>query len=548
MSLPSTFFYPYRAFLLLGIFVLTASTAIAQERGEPDPCSGGTLYYVALPDTVTNRQDARFAANYPEEFFLYIYSPVDQQVRIGRSTGSPILKNIVAGDILEFDTREVAVPLISVRNSPQTNVLKIESESSVIIYAYMATRFGCAAFTPIPVGAWGKEYYAATWEGRFVRNIIPGGELQFNARTKVPAPAEILVIAAYDNTEVVITPTDSLASCAACRRVILNGGEAYLVQSVVDTGREMYDAQPDIAGTSIVADKPVGVVSGNTRTWHEPFDEGFLGANSFKDMVAEWLTPVEQHGKEFVFTPTWDIVAQRPDAQPVRDREYVRIYATTDELTYIEDSSSSDLLGIALSSGAFRHDVLHDLTNGLSYRSTEPAQAFQSPRPVGKFDGAPLGGGAGNIPGASYKSWGTYMVEMTPREQWTSFAPFKAPSYPSSMKHYINVVAERGDSGRISYRWGNTESRPFPFDHGTIRSGERTFVWGTMAVDPGLNYVIEGKEGARFGGFVYGTWTGYELHRPGGAEREEESKGRSTTSGHPSPSRESRPGSRPGLH
>ncbi|MCB0711447.1 MAG: T9SS type A sorting domain-containing protein [Ignavibacteriae bacterium] len=495
----------------------------------PEECIGGTLYYITYPDTVTNAQDARYADTRRSEFFLYIYSPVDQQIKIGRANGVSIARNIAAGDILEFDTREVAVPLISVRNSPQSNVLKVESESSIVVYAYMATPFGCAAFTPIPVESWGTKYFAATWPGEYVQDVRPAGENNFDATVKVPAPAEIVVIAAYDNTQLRIHPTASLAACANCQTVTLDRGEAYLVQSYVDTATSV-EVKGDIAGTSISANKPIGVITANTRGWREPLGET-LGANSFKDMSAEWLAPIGQHGTEFIFTPTWDDVRQRLNTSPMRTSEYVRIFPTTPEATDVSITADgrTDVIATGVKGGGFADERLEKLEQAIFYSTSHPAQAFQSPRPVTKFNGTT---GSGSFIGASYKAWGTYAVEMTPREQWTSFAPIKAPSYPSGMKHYVNLITDSASQFKVYYRSGAAVRQLFPFSRGYIRTPFGTFVWGVIILNPGVNYTLEGDDGARFGGFVYGSLAGYELYRPGGAKDGDE-KGNSASSAHP---------------
>ncbi|MGE3800249.1 MAG: hypothetical protein AB7H80_04450 [Candidatus Kapaibacterium sp.] len=532
--------------LFTTIFLVGHLELQGQGNSDLDPCSGGTLYYVAFPDTVRNAQDSRFADRRRSDLLLFIYSPVNQQVEISYANDTSVTKNVAAGEFLEFNASEfnlpkiVRLPFVTRRNSPQSTLLKVESESPVVIYAYMATPFGCAAFTPMPVESWGTEYYAATWEATYVRDIQPAGENNFDASTIIPAPAQILVIAAYDETEVRITPTDSLASCDSCKSVRLNKGEAYLVQSFVQIDDKKYDidVQPDIAGTSISANKPIGVVTGNTRVWHERFTESFLGGNPYKDFVAEWLAPVEQHGKEFVFLPTWDQLRQSRNANPVRQNEYVRIYATTNELTdlngYSGDDDSIDAPkpedGVMLKGGAYWHAGLSDLTRGVYYRTTAPAQAYQSPRPVSMYNGTT---GSGSFIGAQYKAWGTYMVEMVPREQWVTFAPVVAPSYPANMDHYITLIADSADQSSIYYRPAGGQPLLFPLTEGKIRGSGRTFVWGSLKIDPGKQYSIEGRGGAKFGGYVFGSLEGLELYRPG-VTKKKETKGESIQNLHPS--------------
>ena len=522
-TLPTSFGRFVIGLLSLLCFALFSTQVSAQEVSLEE-CAGGTLFFVAYPDTVTNAQDYRYRDIRQGKFFLYIYSPVDQEITISRTNGGSVTKKVIGGEVLEFDTEEenVGVPLVSIRNSLQRNVLKVESKKSpIVVYAYMATRFGCAAFTPIPVESWGREYFSATWEADFVRDIHPAGESTFDASTKVPAPAEILVIAAFDNTEVTINPTGLLASCANCRTFTLNAGEAYLVQSYVDTNAGV-ENQADIAGSFITATKRIGVVSGNTRLWHEDFPQSTLGANSYKDLVAEWLAPTEQHGTKFVFMPTWDDRRQRPNADPFRTEEYVRVYATSNNQTKIRWYNSLGKFVPAQSTdienGKFSHEQLGELSNAIPYETSKPGQAYQSPRPVIKFHGT-TSNWAGD--GGEFDSWGTYMVEMVPREQWISFSAFKAPPYPSSMKHYLNVVTDTNDKFNIFYRQGGSnQSEIFLFNQQKIPG--TSLIWGQKEINAGKDYIIEAKNEARFGGFVYGSYKGYELYRPGGTKKDDD--------------------------
>ena len=74
-------------------------------------------------------------------------------------------------------------------------------------------------------------------------------------------------------------------------RYSLTQAESYQIASDVDTAREEWEVgYADIAGTRVVADKPIGVVSANTRTRVEEAPFLMLAGNSVKDLMAEWMT------------------------------------------------------------------------------------------------------------------------------------------------------------------------------------------------------------------------------------------------------------------
>ena len=503
--------------LLIGLLSWGAGAAYAQSP-ELDECLGGTLYYVAFPDTTTNVQDARFPDNEPETFMLMIYSPVDQNVKIGRPNGASISVALTGGKVEEFDTKDVSVPLVTSINEPVANrVLKVESSSPVVLYAYLSSTFGTAGYTPLPVEAWGTEYYAAMWPPDKVRNIYPAGEDNFDASERVAAPAEILILASQDNTKVTISPTGGLAACQNCQTVTLQRGEAYQVQSFVDL--DDVENQEDIAGSYIFATKPIGVVSGNTRSSVDLIATPMLAGNSPKDLMAEWLTPTYLHGTSFAFTPTLDEVRQRPNVDEFRRSESVRLLPSETGTNFTVSDTTGlgrppTSAGPRVDPGQFVDLHLTDLTYGRLYQSDEPSQAFHAINSVAAFNGTT---GSGNRIGASYRAWGSAMVEMVPRERWGSFAPFRVPSIPSGTRDYLMVITDTLHRTDIFLSQRNGPRIMVPFSHEIPGTD---LVWTYLDVNSGVTYTLFGENNARFTGHLYGVEVGYEIWRPGSALEE----------------------------
>lgn len=527
--------------LLLLLFALPAAFPgfASAQSGNEESCAGGTLYYIAFPDTTTNTWDSRFPATLLKTnttaFVLYIYSPVDQTIEVQSTGGASERIELAGGEIYEFDTKDIGVPLVTTINRPQSNVLALRAQYPVIVYAYMLTAFGTEAFTPIAVEYWGKEHFAASWPAQRVNDVFPNGEFNYRAVAK-DAEAELLVIAAYDSTVVEIETDTRLRDCAGCKTVTLKAGEAYLIQTPGDTLEEARNA-PDLAGTYIRSSKPIGLISGNTRLMHNAGVRPSLAENSFKNMAIEWIPPVEQHGTEFVFTPTWDDRRQRDglELEEARDVEVVRIYGTAvnadgegipTEVTW-RDSLGQDYAAvtpIVIARDTQRLPFTHEKIGvpvARRFKTSEPAMAFSSPNSVVKFNGTTTWGA--NYVGASYLSWSTFMVELVPREQWTSFAPVRAPSLPSSMLHYLNLVADSAQQFNVFYRQGNSPRQLFPFNRGAVPGTD--LVWGSIPLNKGVDYFIEGENGARFTGHAYGSYRGQEQYRPG-TNRRKDSEGK----------------------
>ncbi|HVZ39690.1 MAG TPA: choice-of-anchor D domain-containing protein, partial [Candidatus Kapabacteria bacterium] len=107
------------------------------------------------------------------------------------------------------------------------------------------------------------------------------------------------------------------------------------------------------------------------------------------------------------------------------------------------------------------------------------------------------------------------MVEMTPREQWTSFAPYYAPTNPGNMQHYIDVVTDTVSAKNIVRENGTA----FPL---TRKIPGTDLIWGSMAVSPGETHWLQGRNGARFAGTVYGLMQGEEAYRPSATRKKDD--------------------------
>lgn len=200
----------------------------------------------------------------------------------------------------------------------------------------------------------------------------------------------------------------------------LQAGEAYQVQSMVDTDPTAGE-QDDLAGTRIIANKRIAVISGNPRVMHNSGVRPSLGENAFKNSAIEWLPPVEQHGTEFVFLPTWDDRRQREglDLEESRDAELVRIFGTTSGNTDVSWTNAVGTNVPATKTPIKQREFTHEkigVAQPRVYHTSQPSMGMQSPHAVVKFNGTTTWGA--NYVGASYGAWSTYMVEMVAREQW----------------------------------------------------------------------------------------------------------------------------------
>jgi len=508
--------------LLASVVASAACLALAPLHAQlptPDPLVFGSRYVIAFPEIATNAIDKRFPSPLTDRYFLYIYS-VDNgnHVTITPKSGSGRIEvDLQAG---HFSTVELTDQgPVAEFDRPSNNTFLVTSARPIVVYCYMATRFGGEAWTPIPVEAWGREYYAAALPGKQLTNTYSSGiEGSPGTGDISPAPSEILVLAAYDGTHVTIAPNGTLRDDPVVKDVVLMAGQAYQVRSFVDTTKAGITAQPDLGGSRVTADKPIAIISGNTRT--QVVDSlGGITRNTYKNMLIEWPSPVEQQGDEFVFLPTLDDRAPDSPAQAsspaARSSEFVRIYGTSADTTigsfWNQSIKKQDTFRVTRQK--FKEIRVNRLGQGIAFRTNRPAYAVMHSAGVALYHDTSAY--PGQKKGISYNTWSPYMVELVPREQWVSFAPFIAPLYPPSVDHYIDVVADSADIGRVFIEEGSSgqeNETPFVFNRGAIPGTD--LVWGTQQIFAGTDYYLRGADSTvRFHGHVYGVRTGYEILR-----------------------------------
>ncbi len=511
---------------LMAFFALAfvfPSVLQAQELPEDaiTECQGGLKYILAYPDTTMNTFDARFAPTIADKFQVFVYSAIDNnRVKFGPGNGASSTKTLKAGRFEIIDIKGNAV--VTESGVPSFTTFGLEADYPVTVYCYFGTKFGGEAWTPIPVESWGNEYYAAAHPGEVIGDIQPGGEFNYQ-KTNKAAPAEILIIAAFDDTRVTIYPNGQLDNYPQTVNIDLKAYQAYQVQSYVDTLTSNIGApQPDLGGSWITSNKPIGVISGLTRGAVIPLDGG-LAQNSFKNSSFEWMPPKDQFGTEFVYMPTWD--AHRPSGDKLdekRQAEYIRIHGAAEgyqTLGQHTDGTAGSKIGFKVpirgrDEGLNFFQLRQGVPVPIHFKTDSSALAMMTSTAVVKFNGTQIYWGS--YIGASYQALASpYMVELTPREQWINFAPFYAPSHPNNMNHYINVVTDTASASKVFYKMGNAGAeQQFVMNRGKIPGTD--LIWGNMQLVPGNDYYLRGREeSSKFYGFVYGEWEGYELYRPG---------------------------------
>jgi hypothetical protein len=490
----------------LVVIVATACGVVSTARAqvgdlEELEMSGGRRYVIAFPDTTRNRIDERFPnRTFSDRAQLFLYASKHSTATITgpgfeRTVAVPS-NHFVVIDL--FDTAYPGTrPIVDEHCRVVDNTYHIVATQPIVVYQFLLTAFGAEAWTALPVESWGREYYAAAFPGETVSEI----DIEDTARwasTRRGAPAEIVVVAAYDSTDVVIEPTGSVDAACPLNHVTLMAGEAYSIESVVDTSvASPPGAQSDLAGTRITASRPIGVISGNTRAQLRPVD-GFVTQNAYKNMQIEWLVPVEYHGVEHVYLPMLDSLRPgsiRSDEAAVQPRvtDIVRIYGTRAGRTGVSYRAADSVIALDSVERDGFVQVTHAPDIARVYTASQPVQATVSSTVYPRFAAVTWPGAT-----AQFDALGGAMATMVPRERWGAFAPFIAPSSPGGMVHRVNVATDTAHMDDIILMSGAR----FPFTH---RIDGTDLVWGMMVLTPGIEYWLQGRDGATFAGHVYGA-------------------------------------------
>ncbi len=224
---------------------------------------------------------------------IFITSSKDANVEISFGNLQPPTKvKVPSNQVVDLD-----VPITFENTESEVirkSLIEINSDVPISVYCFSSIPRSTDSYTAIPVANWGKEY-----------RIVSIANDQYNKVTLdsikdlTPRSSEFMVMAAYDGTEVLITPkslTRKIKQVDQSYMVVLNKGESYLVQSWQYTR-----GQGDLSGSIIKANKPIGVLSGHVRT---ALLQGFVEQPpDSKDHLIEMLPPMESWGKNYITTP-----------------------------------------------------------------------------------------------------------------------------------------------------------------------------------------------------------------------------------------------------
>jgi hypothetical protein len=167
----------------------------------------------------------------------------------------------------------------------QSPTFHITSEKDIAVYALNSANFSSEAFLVYPTDVLNKQYMVMSYNSD-------------ENHDGNPTPSQFAIIAAYDNTNVIIVPSSATSRTGLDTiKVTLSEGDAYLVQSKLNS----IEKDLDLTGSQIFSDKPISVFGGHQRATL-PHDVE-IGARSSRDCLVEQMPPMSTWGKNAYVIP-----------------------------------------------------------------------------------------------------------------------------------------------------------------------------------------------------------------------------------------------------
>lgn len=307
----------------------------------------GTEYWFTIPPA--------FQSSYDSGDIVQIFVTSEVSTKVVVELSNRLLKgNTIPHELISFDltpdqaqiytksgfSSEVA-DLIAKRQA-----VRVSSEAPILVYVLVNYQYVTEGFLALPVSALGREYIVSSY-----------GDASANFPSFKSLPSLTGIVIPYDNTTVSFTLLGSVDNATAggikpgeTVEQHLNRGDVWMISSGGKEG--------DLSGSTIIADKPVAVISGN-QCANIPIN------NNFCDYIAEMEMPVQSWGTVYPvasikgrkYSSILRIFAKEPNTSIYRndsliffaeEREFYETRVTEDELPGCAVFSADKPVGITL--------------------------------------------------------------------------------------------------------------------------------------------------------------------------------------------------------
>ncbi|MFA7625780.1 MAG: T9SS type A sorting domain-containing protein [Candidatus Kapaibacterium sp.] len=401
---------------------------------------------------------------------IFISSNHDATLQVKMGTLFPVQHKVRKDEILTLNIPFEYESFIS--EEIKRNLVEITSDYPISISAFSSIPRSTDSYAVIPITNWGKEYVAVS---------LPND--QYNLKTldsikdKTPRTSQVLIMAAYNNTKVTITPASQTGRKNPANTafdVILDKGESYLVKSW-----SYPRGMGDMTGTIIKSDKPVGVLSGHVRT---ALLQGFVAQPpDSKDHLLEMLMPLSAWGKEYVSIP----FGTNPN-----NGDYFKIVTAENNVSITLESAG---ISHEYQLGNKRSLVVEGIKEPALWKANAPFQLAQFMYRTGDT--------------AESFFYDPSMLVIPPREQFVNKIIFNTPynNFAGTVgmkfiEHYVSIIAELEALGTLRLD-GKLLLSSTDIENQQI--GETGLYHAKVLVESGKHELI--SETGRFAGILYGV-------------------------------------------
>ena len=200
----------------------------------------------------------------------------------------------------------------------RSQVVRITADSAVTAVVIGGGSLSSYAMDLLPENMWGRNYIVPTVPACVVAADSAKGGID----TVLSGRSQFVMIARENDTRVTVLLNVSTPGMQpGARTIVLQAGEAYMVQSELDT----IWANTDLSATQVTSNKPIAVFAGNSNA-SLPLVTGLVSSSKQRGSLAQQVLPADRLKKKYVVVPL-----SLTDAGVQTNREWVRIYATTNK-------------------------------------------------------------------------------------------------------------------------------------------------------------------------------------------------------------------------
>jgi hypothetical protein len=493
--------------------------AFAQTETGRSPLTEGTSFMVAFPQVWAAATEKPLPN--PVRIIVAARDTTRVTVRsVDTVGGSFVYKDLI---VEAGSSSSVVVPAAFLATSSEVITptgIEITADRPVTVTTSIAWLGNGERSIHLPTAAWDTSYRSMNfWQDAYG---TPG---QVKER-----PAQILIIAAHDRTQVTYIPSidteggDDAPSTAKsqARTVTLDRGETFLIRGKID-GTKTRDGSYDLTGTKITSTKPVAVISGHTKGAIMRFPNVLPPVGAFaadahfvRNNVHETMTPDVMAGTEFVtvpcrYTPTRRTGQASAEYGIDDDRgDVIRIIALEDN-TLVErylPNQGRWMTERTLQAGQTTYATATEAAT--VWRTSKPAHCYQFGKSWGFVVPPPV---VGTEPDDRTQGHPTVeagmpmLMSVPPTDRWIDQAVF---DNESGMDNFLNVAYRAADSSSIVIN--GTAITEYPANTRSVIAGtDFGFVRLAMASD---RYRIHTtKPGVRFAAWNYGSLDGLQQGR-----------------------------------